>query len=200
MARQILKEEADQILSQVFWDKAGVKLSESKVAKKAITESEELDEDEVEEIDESEEVEEHVCPLCEHVIEEEISDERLEEHINFFIDMISEMSSIEDEDLEDLDEAASEIVEELEEEEVSKKKVDEGGKSSPERTKARDLRQAGKSFDSASNTLKARNKHSKPHRVFTGLGQSKIGSHLPKGVKTERAVKKLQKADKKFDK
>ena len=113
MNRNILKEEVDQFLGQSFWKTAGIKLTEEKLkGKPKLDESTEYEE--VEEIDEAEEVDEaHVCPLCESYLEDPISDEQLAEHVDFFVQMISEMASIEDEDLEELDEAADEIAQEV---------------------------------------------------------------------------------------
>lgn len=59
-----------------------------------------------------EEAEVHVCPLCESKLEEAISQEKIEEHVNYIMGVLEE--SVEVEDGEDLDED-SELEEETEE-------------------------------------------------------------------------------------
>lgn len=99
MKRQILSEEVDQIISQSFWGKGGVKLTESQqeAAKDQATPEAEVASDE--QIEES--AEKHVCPLCESHLEKPISDEKLAEHVNFMVDMISEVEGITEEEIQE---------------------------------------------------------------------------------------------------
>jgi DNA repair exonuclease SbcCD ATPase subunit len=111
-SRDILKEEVEQLISQSFWGKSGVSLTENteqQVAEEAVEAEEAPSEAEV--------VEEqaHVCPLCESHLEEAISDEQLTEHIEMMLGIINEMNDISDEELEAIEE---EIDSELGEEEV----------------------------------------------------------------------------------
>jgi len=68
-------------------------------------------------------------------------------------------------------------------------RLDEGGRSSPERTKARVERQAGKKLGKAMKTIGAKAKHSKPHRVYVGKGVTKTAAHLPNDKGVRRAIK-----------
>lgn len=65
-------------------------------------------------VNESEETATHTCPLCESTLTKEISVEKIEEMVNYFIEVINE--SYEDEDSDSLDEDL-ETEEESEEEE-----------------------------------------------------------------------------------
>ena len=83
------------------WGNAGikVKVDEAKVekveeAKKPETKEEEVIEEGVEET--------HVCPLCESKLEQDISDERLQEFIDYTLEVINE--AFETEELEDSEE------------------------------------------------------------------------------------------------
>lgn len=113
MKKQILAEEVDQIIQQSFWGKGGVKLTESVQEPQAQEQGQEEVPAEEEQIEEA--VEGHVCPLCESQLEEAISDERLAEHVDFMVGVISEMEDITDEDLTEL---AEELVSDEEEEQV----------------------------------------------------------------------------------
>tara|TARA_R110000782_G_scaffold76057_3_gene151517 strand:- start:64 stop:366 length:303 start_codon:yes stop_codon:yes gene_type:complete len=59
----------------------------------------------------NEEVEEHVCPLCESELDEALSDESLQECLEFIMDTINELN---EEEGETLEEAEEEVEEELE--------------------------------------------------------------------------------------
>lgn len=116
MKKQILAEEVDQIIQQSFWGKGGVKLTESVQEPQA--QEAESDDEQQEQIEEA--VEGHVCPLCESQLEEAISDERLAEHVDFMVGVISEMEDITDEDLTEL---AEELVsDESEDEDLTEAK------------------------------------------------------------------------------
>ena len=65
-----------EILASNVWSKQGFELKLNETA-------------EVQEVD-AEEVEEHSCPLCESVLEEPISDERLQEHVDYILSVINE--------------------------------------------------------------------------------------------------------------
>jgi DNA repair exonuclease SbcCD ATPase subunit len=108
MKREILKEEVDQILNQSFWKLGGVKLTESTEA--APAEEVEAQEAQAEESEEVEQVTEetHTCPLCESELAEDISDEKLTEHIEMMLGIINEMSDITDEELEAIEEEVNE--------------------------------------------------------------------------------------------
>jgi len=110
MKKQILAEEVDQIIQQSFWGKGGVKLTESVEQPQA--QQAQVEDEQGEQLEEA--VEAHVCPLCESKLEEPISDEKLAEHVDFMVGVISEMEDITDEDLTEL---AEEIVADEEEEE-----------------------------------------------------------------------------------
>jgi len=110
MKKQILAEEVDQIIQQSFWGKGGVKLTESVEQPQA--QQAQVEDEQGEQLEEA--VEAHVCPLCESKLEEAISDEKLAEHVDFMVGVISEMEDITDEDLTEL---AEEIVADEEEEE-----------------------------------------------------------------------------------
>lgn len=119
MKKQILAEEVDQIIQQSFWGKGGVRLTES-VQEPQAQEAQTNDEQQ-EQIEEA--VEGHVCPLCESQLEEAISDEQLAEHVDFMVEVISEMEDITDKDL-------TELAEELVSDEVEddQEDLDEGQK------------------------------------------------------------------------
>lgn len=60
-----------------------------------------------------EEVEEHVCPLCESKLEKAIPQEKLEEHVAYFLGVINENFEVEGESLdEDVEVDEDEEVEE----------------------------------------------------------------------------------------
>ena len=68
---------------------------------------------EVAKVDESveestEEAEEHVCPLCESKLEKAISQEKLEEHVNYFLSVINENFEVDGESLDEEVEADDE--------------------------------------------------------------------------------------------
>jgi hypothetical protein len=77
---------SDDFVSQIFGRSAG-KLSESTV--------------EVESQDEVLEEGTHVCPLCDSELNEAISEERIQEHIDFFLSVINENFDFEGDDLDE---------------------------------------------------------------------------------------------------
>lgn len=91
--------------------KARVKeAAKAKMKKEAMDPKEkDMDEEEDEEqMDES--VQAHTCPLCESTLEEEISDERIFEHVNDILEAVQTLEEAKDE--EDVDEEEEEEVEE----------------------------------------------------------------------------------------
>lgn len=65
--------------------------------------------DESKKVEEStEEAEEHVCPLCESKLEKAISQEKLEEHVNYFLSVINENFEVDGESLDEEVEADDE--------------------------------------------------------------------------------------------
>lgn len=91
MKQNVLKEEVDQILSQAFWNKGGIKLNENAAPEAAETvEQPAAEEAPAEAVNE----EAHVCPLCESHLEAPISDDKLSEHIDLMIDIIDEMAQL----------------------------------------------------------------------------------------------------------
>lgn len=103
MKQNVLKEEVDQILSQAFWQKGGIHLTEN-----AEVQHQDMVQDDqpVEADDQVIEEQTHVCPLCESTLQEAITDEQLSEHVDFMVGIINEMEDITDDDL-------TEIAEEL---------------------------------------------------------------------------------------
>lgn len=93
MKRELLNEEVDQIINQSFWQKGGIRVSDPKRVQENT------------EVEHTEGEEGHVCPLCEHIISEPISNEKLAEHIELMLSIISEVHSISDEELEAIEEA-----------------------------------------------------------------------------------------------
>jgi DNA repair exonuclease SbcCD ATPase subunit len=109
MKTNVLSEQVNEIMSQAFWGKSGVRLSENTEVVETPVSSD------TSKIQSSEEVvneETHSCPLCESALEEPVSDEKLTEHIEMMLGIINEMNDISDEELEAIEE---EIDEELNE-------------------------------------------------------------------------------------
>ena len=107
MAKEVLREDVDKIISQSFWGKTGVKLDEAKkLSEQAEVEQTEVAEEELVDSEDGEVIEEqaHVCPLCESALESPISDEQLTEHIELMLGIINEMNDISDEDLQAIEE------------------------------------------------------------------------------------------------
>lgn len=80
----------DNVLNNANWRQAGVKITESKTPEGSKL-NESVDEEEV--IEESEEGEEHVCPLCEGVLDEEgvqIVAENLDSHFDSLVEALDE--------------------------------------------------------------------------------------------------------------
>jgi len=90
----IAKEIYEDILKSKVWAEQGVKVN--------LKESTEVSE----EVEATEE-ETHVCPLCESTLEEPISEEKIEEHVNSLVDVVLEAFG-EGVDLESLDEEVDE--------------------------------------------------------------------------------------------
>ena len=91
MKQNVLKEEVDQILSQAFWNKGGIKLNENAAPEAAET----VEQPAAEEVPaEAVNEEAHVCPLCQSHLEAPISDDKLSEHIDLMIDIIDEMAQL----------------------------------------------------------------------------------------------------------
>ena len=130
MKHNVLKEEVDQILSQAFWNKGGIKLNENAAPEAAEMVEQPADEAPVEAVNE----EAHVCPLCESHLEAPISDDKLSEHIDLMIDIIDEMAQLTegDESEDDGDELAEETADDDEDaesvSEASDKNKDKKGK------------------------------------------------------------------------
>ena len=123
MKKQILAEEVDQIINQAFWGKGGVRLHESQQpVEQAQADEETASEEQIEE-----NVEKHVCPLCESHLEKPITDEKLSEHVNFMVEVISEMENLSDDDLQEAaDTAESESDEDDSEEDSSEDESSQG--------------------------------------------------------------------------
>jgi hypothetical protein len=77
---------SDDFVSQIL-GKPVAKLSESSVVEETVNE------------ETAEDV--HVCPLCESHLEEEISQEKIDEHINFFLSVINENFDFAGDDLDE---------------------------------------------------------------------------------------------------
>ena len=74
------------LLEGAAWEKAGLTLVEKKAATKEMKEADDEEEDldpsgTKKELDQKESVEVHECPLCESVLDEELSDEAIFEHV-----------------------------------------------------------------------------------------------------------------------
>lgn len=89
MAITIEKDVYDEIFASKVWGRAGltVKIEES------------VSEAPQEEVAEAEEV--HACPLCESKLESPISEEKMQEHINYILDVINENFEVEGDVLEE---------------------------------------------------------------------------------------------------
>jgi hypothetical protein len=98
MKREVLNEEVDQIINQAFWQKGGIKLTESNQGQTDSETDEQV-------IAEDETQGEHSCPLCESKLSKPISDEALNEHLEAMLSIISEMENITDEDISAIQEA-----------------------------------------------------------------------------------------------
>lgn len=88
--RNISSEFVNALLEGNEWQKFGIKVGK----KKSLTESTE------ETVNEEEE---HVCPLCESKLDEAISEDRLQEHINEVMNLVNEMNESSDDEDEDED-------------------------------------------------------------------------------------------------
>lgn len=119
MKRELLNEEVDQIINQAFWTKGGVSVDKNV---NAISESTE----------EAQGEKVHSCPLCESHLSEEISDEKLVEHLESMIAILAEMNDISDEDLLALDEAIEEELMESEDEDSEDDSDDESNEQDGE--------------------------------------------------------------------
>lgn len=97
----------EAVLGTGAWSKAGVALNESTAAP-----AEEVIEESASEVEET--IEEgveagHACPLCHHELSEDLSDERLAEHAEKFMDALAEAGILEEaEDVEEEEEAIEE--------------------------------------------------------------------------------------------
>lgn len=127
MKHNVLKEEVDQILSQAFWNKGGIKLNENAAPEAAETvEQPAAEEAPAEAVNE----EAHVCPLCESHLEAPISDDKLSEHIDLMIDIIDEMAQLTEGD--ESEDEGEEIAEESHEDDEDAEPVAEAkGKKMP---------------------------------------------------------------------
>lgn len=68
----------------------------------------------------------HVCPLCESHLEEPISEEKIQEHVDYFLDVINENFDIVGEELNEEEEVEDgEELDESEDEEESEEESDE---------------------------------------------------------------------------
>ena len=76
------------------------KIEEAKAAETAKAEAKPKV-DEAKEIAEEQEAEEHVCPLCESKLEKPLSQEQLQEHVNYFINIINENFDVDGESLDE---------------------------------------------------------------------------------------------------
>lgn len=85
-----------EILRSEVWARQGVtvKLDENKEVEK------EEKEEEVVVVEEAVE-EDHYCPLCDSKLEEALSDEKLEEHVEYILNVINESEDSEGEDLDE---------------------------------------------------------------------------------------------------
>lgn len=97
MKNNISKEALDLIMENASWERLG--LSKPVVAKSEPKEK-------AKKVDESkEESEDHVCPLCQHELTEEISDDVLMAHVTQILEAVEESGILnESEDDEDADE------------------------------------------------------------------------------------------------
>lgn len=83
----------DSVIADLFssdvWSKAGYTLKQATAkvpdASEKLTESEEAKEEVL-----VEDTEKHVCPLCESVLEENLSDDKLQEHVNYILGILNE--------------------------------------------------------------------------------------------------------------
>jgi transcription elongation factor Elf1 len=71
-----------------------------------------------------EQAEKHVCPLCESHLEEPISEEKIQEHVDYFLDVINENFDIVGDDLDETEEVEEEADEEAEGEEESDEELE----------------------------------------------------------------------------
>jgi hypothetical protein len=126
----------DALIKNAAWDIAKVKLEEKKElspaqkamdtdkdgdiegddlaklrAKGKTKKADKPEKDEKDEKEMKESVEEHVCPLCESTLEEELSDERISEHVNDILEAVetleeaADKKEVDEQDEEDVEEA-----------------------------------------------------------------------------------------------
>jgi triphosphoribosyl-dephospho-CoA synthetase len=97
------KDVAQKLMEAADWSTIGMDQPsfEPEVAEEVIEEETadevETKEDETEIQEGKDEAEEHTCPLCESVLEEAISDEKIQEHVNL-ISKILEEAAVEDDE------------------------------------------------------------------------------------------------------
>jgi len=107
----------------------------------------------VSESTEASQTEAHVCPLCESHLEEPISDEKIEEHVEYFLDIsyenfeivgdsLDEEEAVEEEGSEELDESG-EVGDEAEEELEDVDEASCGSKMKPGKGKVTAKNQPG---------------------------------------------------------
>jgi len=95
-------EERTALMESVAWEKEGFSYAPA-VEAAVVEEATAAPEAEVVE----EEAEYNICPLCECHLEEELSEERISEHLDFVLDLLSEGAE-EDTDSEELAEESDE--------------------------------------------------------------------------------------------
>ena len=100
----ISDEERMALMEGATWDKEGFDFSNIS-GPAVVEESTDVSQEEAEVIEE--EVEDNFCPLCESHLEEELSEERISEHLDFVLDLLSEGAE-EDTDSEELAEESDE--------------------------------------------------------------------------------------------
>lgn len=90
----VTKNFVDQILSESVFDRFGVSVQKGQ-EKEVVNESTEVED----EVEVNEETEEHVCPLCESVLEEALSESQIDQHLLDVVELLeaTDMEAISEE-------------------------------------------------------------------------------------------------------
>jgi hypothetical protein len=141
MSIKITKDLVSEIVKSNVWDRANLPLSinesteedDVEDGEEDVDDEEEFeddeddsDEDSEEDLDESEEVA-HSCPLCDSELEGPISDERIEEHVSYILDVVNEaQNSVNESDDEESEDDDEELIDEEFEDDDSDDELNEG--------------------------------------------------------------------------
>lgn len=197
----------DALINNAAWDTAKIKLDEKKELSPAQKKMDQDGDGDIEGDDlaklrnkgkakksepekQEESVDEHICPLCESVLEEELSDDQIFEHVNEILGALENLNEAADE--EDDDDDVDEAMDDEEDPKEMKKKMKEKKKDDLDElaSSAMDDRETGGDQKDALDKARDSERGGKDEAMMNASKKSKKEAVMKKVKELKKSAKK----------